>query len=138
MQNPTLVFTATEIFQQIHRELVRLGVNCEGASLQEWKQYILARAIEDILMVDLSPEFNRRMEYIATVVRSNYRREDGEETYTLHQDVGTNKLFPAVGSDDIPFESQLQLHRNCVLIGPRTQAVQIPTYSGLVLPANYC
>lgn len=122
MNPPTLVFTATEILQQIHRELFQLGVKCDAVSLQEWNQYILARAVEDVLLVDLSPSFDRFKETVATVVRSNYRRSDGEETFTLLQDVGTNKLFPIVGSGDIPFESQLELHRNCVLIGPRKQS----------------
>lgn len=122
MNPPTLVFTATEILQQIHCELFKLGVSCDGDSLQEWKRYILARTIEDVLLVDLSPSFDRLKENVAMVVRSNYRRSDGEETYTLNEDVGTNKLFPIVGSGDIPFESQLELHRNCVLIGPRKQA----------------
>jgi hypothetical protein len=121
MNPPTLVFTATEIFQQLHRELFQLGLKCDETSLVEWNQYILARTVEDILLVDLSPGFDRCKENIANVVRSNYRRSDGEETFTLHQDVGTNKLFPIVSSGDIPFESQLQLHRNCVLIGPRKQ-----------------
>jgi hypothetical protein len=122
MIQPTLVFTATEIFQQIHRELYQLGLKCDQASLQEWNQYILARTVEDILLVDLSPSFDRFKENVASIVRSNYRRFDGEETFTLLQDVGTNKLFPIVGSGDIPFESHLELHRNCVLIGPRKQA----------------
>ncbi len=128
MQQPqqfTVVFTATEILDQIHRELIAHGADFTKVSLERWKQYILARAIEDVLMVDLTPQFDRELEHMALLVRSNYRRQDGEEFITLNEDVGTYKLFPYLGSWDLSFESKLDLYRHRVTIGPRGEPVEV-------------
>lgn len=122
MQPPAIVFNAKEILQQIHRELIVLEADTVSISVDEWKEYIIARTIEDVLMVDLTPVYNRCMENIAVIVRSNYRRVEGEETFTLNQDVGSNKLFPNLSSSDLSFESKLELHRHCVVISPRKPA----------------
>ena len=118
------LFSAKEILNQIHRELIASGADLKHFSFSEWKEYILARAIEDVLMVDLSPAFNRSMELTSSMVRSNYRREDDGQTYTLQHDVRSNKLF-TIGSYDLPFESNLQLYRDCVIISPGKKALQI-------------
>lgn len=115
----TVIFTAKEIIQQIHRELIKFGADTATIPLEVWNKYIIARAIEDVLLVDLTPEYNPRMEAIAALVRSNYRRSEGDATFTLQQDVGSNKLFPYIGSRDLAFESNVELHRHCVIIGPR-------------------
>lgn len=115
----TIVFTAKEILDQIHRELTKLNVDTEKISVEKWKLYIIARAIEDVLLISLTPLPTACMENIASVVRSNYRRRDGEELYTLHQDVGS-KLFPYLSSNDLSFESELQLYRNRFTICART------------------
>jgi hypothetical protein len=128
MQQPeqfTVVFTAKEILDQIHRELITHGADFTKVSLEQWKQYILARAIEDVLMVDLTPQFDRELEHMATLVRSNYRRQDGEEFITLNEDVGSNKLFPYLGSRDLSFESKLDLYRHCVSIAPRAEPIEV-------------
>ncbi|BAW19275.1 hypothetical protein [Ralstonia phage RP31] len=119
MSEHTIVFTAKEIFQQIHRELIKLGVDTETIPLEVWNKYIIARAVEDVLLVDLTPEYEVGMESIAAIVRSNYRRSDGDDTFTIQEDVGSNKLFPYIGSGDLAFESNVELRRHCVIIGPR-------------------
>jgi hypothetical protein len=119
MSENTVFFTVTEIMQQIQRELVKLGADTESIPLSKWLEYILARAIEDVLLIDLIPAFDGCMEPIASVVRANYRRDSGEVTLTIQEDVGSNKLFPYLGSGDLSFESRLELHRRCVVIGPR-------------------
>lgn len=119
------VFTATEIFRQIQRELIKIGADTNTIPLEAWYKYIIARAIEDVFLVDLTPSYDSAMEPTASVVRSNYRRFDGEETYTIIEDVGTNKLFPYLGSGDLSFESSLELHRHCVVIGPRKAPPQV-------------
>ena len=119
MEGIAIVFTAKEILEQIHRELIRVGANLETVSIEQWKQYILARAIEDVLLIDLTPAIDMSMESISSVIQSNYRRHDGEDLITLHQDVGTYKLYPFLTSHDLSFESQLELHRNRVTIRPR-------------------
>jgi hypothetical protein len=121
MQQVTVVFTAQEIMEQIHRELFKLGADLVNIPLEYWKQYILARAIEDVLMVDLSPHYDAKMEPIATLVRSNYRRSNGEDIFTLQYDIGTNKLLPHIGSYDLSFESHVELYRNRVSIIPRAR-----------------
>lgn len=115
-------FTAKEMLQQIERNLLFLNVDTTSISLEQWKKYIIARTIEDVMLVDLHPNYHPEMELIAVKIRSNYRRVDGEDTFTLHQDVGSNKLFPYIGSADLPFESELELHRHCILIRPRKVA----------------
>lgn len=120
----SIVFTPNEIIDQIHRELLRHNVDFQLISLEKWNQYILARTIEDILMLDISPGYDRMMEHMASIIRSNYRRYNGDEHITLHEDVGT-KLLPFVGSDDLPFESQLDLYRYRVILGPRKVTGQI-------------
>lgn len=119
MSGLTVCFTAKEIFRQIYLELIKLNVNIDTIPLDTWKKYIMARVIEDMLMVDLTPSFDARMQDISTIVRSNYRRSDGYETFNIYQDVGTNKIFPHIGSGDLSFESNVELHRHCVLISPR-------------------
>lgn len=113
-----IIFTAKEILEQIHRELVRLGASITNPPEEEWLKYIIARAVEDVLLIDLTPPVNGGMEMTAAIVRSNYRRQDGDQSLTLQQDVGS-KLFPYLSSCDLPFESRLELHRNCVIIEPR-------------------
>lgn len=119
MSKVAVVFTAKEIIQQICREMALLGADTQTIPLEKWLTYIIARAVEDVLLVDLDPPYDPGMEPIATLVRSNYRRIEGEETYTLQEDVGTNKLFPYLGSCDLSFESRLELHRYRVLLSPR-------------------
>lgn len=122
MSELRIVFTAKEIIQQVCQELLNLGADTNTIPLQTWLTYIIARAVEDVMLVDIDPRYDPRMEPIATLVRSNYRRCEGEETYTLQEDVGSNKLFPYLGSGDLPFESELELHQYRVLIGPRARA----------------
>lgn len=119
MSELTIVFTAKEILEQIHRELYRLGIGFNVIPLEEWKKYILARTLEDILLIDLTPAFDPAMEDVANKVRSEYRRCDGEETFTIHEDVGSNKLFPYLRTRDLPFESDVQLYRHRVVVGAR-------------------
>lgn len=125
MQQVTVVFTAQEIMEQIHRELVKLNADLVTIPLDYWKQYILARTIEDVLMVDLSPGYDRRMEPIATLVRSNYRRPHDEEIFTIQHDIGSNKLLPHLGSLDLSFESHVELQRNRVTISAGKKAGEI-------------
>lgn len=122
MEGIAVVFTAKEILEQIHRELIRVNANLDAVSVDQWKQYILARAIEDVLLIDLTPSINLGMETISSIIQSNYRRHDGEDFVTLHQDVGTYKLYPFLTSHDLSFESQLELHGNRVAIRPRADA----------------
>lgn len=114
----SVIFSAKEILDQIHRELLKLNADTTKVSVEKWKHYILARAIEDVLLISLTPLPTGCMENIATLVRSNYRRASGEELYTLHHDVGS-KLFPYLSSRDLSFESQLKLLGNCVTIERR-------------------
>lgn len=132
MQEVGYMFTATEILNQIHRELITLGADLKNFSVHTWKEYILARVIEDVLMVDLDPAINLQMELISQMVRSNYRREADGQIYTLHHDVGSNKLLPHLGSYDLSFESNLQLHRDCVIISPGKKSFQIPGFSSFI------
>lgn len=116
----TVVFTAKEILQEIHRELLKVGADTENISVEKWQQYILARTVEDVLLVDLTPQFNPSMETTALIVRSNYRRRnDDDHFFTIQQDVGS-KLFSYLSSSDLSFESQLELYRNRITIGART------------------
>lgn len=124
-QTTTVVFTAKEILDQIHVELVKLGAETVNTSVEKWKQYVLARAIEDVFLIDLTPVKDRSKEMTSILVRSNYRRRDGENLFTIEQDVGTNKLFPYLRSSDLPFESQLELHGNRVTLGPRQPPRQV-------------
>lgn len=119
MSEIRIVFTAKEILEQMRRELTQLGADTTNISIEKWLQYIFARAIEDVLMVDLTPSFEAHMETTAAIVRSNYRRANGDQILTLQQDVGS-KLFPYLSSCDLPFESQLELYRHCVTVQPRS------------------
>lgn len=119
MSEITVLFTIKEVLQQLELELNRLTVDTTNISLEEWKAYIIARTLEDLFLVDISPKYCRQMESVASLVRSNYRRVVDEETLTIHKDVGTNNLYQYVGSSDLPFESDLELHRHCVVIRPR-------------------
>lgn len=119
MSQVTYLFSAKEILQQIHRELIKLGVDLNTHSIDAWKEYILARAIEEILLVQLQPMSIPSMETIAKTVLAQYRRIDNNHTYTLDYDVGTNKLFQCIGSKHLPFESNLQLYRDCVILSSR-------------------
>lgn len=119
MSQLAVSFTAKEALQQLERDILRLGVDTTNISLEQWKKYIIARTVEEVLLIDLFPKFHPEMESAAAYLRSHYRRVDGEDTFTLHQDVGSNKLFPHIGSADLPFESELELYRHCILICPR-------------------
>lgn len=119
------LFSAREILNQVHRELVASGADLKNISITAWKEYILARAIEDVLVVVMSPALNPCMESTSNLVRSNYRREDDGQTHTLEHDVGSNKIFPKLGSYDLSFESNLQLYGNCVVISPGKKTLQI-------------
>lgn len=121
-ESVAILFTAKEILDQIQRELVAAQADLNTFSADHWKQYILARTIEDVLLIDLSPSINPSMDRITMIVQSNYRRLHGEDLITLHQDVGTYKLFNYISSLDLPFESQLELHGNCITIGMRSTA----------------
>lgn len=125
MSQVTVYFTIKEVLQQVERELTVLNVDTTNISLEKWKQYIIARVIEDVFMIVMAPMYNRDMATIAALVCSNYRRVDGEDSFTIHQDVGTNKLFPYICSTDLSFESELELRRHCVVIIPRKTAVQM-------------
>lgn len=122
MGDITVVFTAKETLRQIHRELIKAGADLENISIAEWKCYILARAIEDVFLIDLTPSIIPCMENMSLIIRSNYRRHDGEDLVTLHQDVGTYKLYQFLTSNDLPFESQLELQGNRVTIRRRSAA----------------
>jgi hypothetical protein len=119
MSQVAIAFTAKEIIQQICQDLILFSADTKTIPLEKWLTYIIARAVEDVMLIDLDPPYDPRMEPIATLVRSNYRRIEGEETYTLQEDVGSNKLFPYLGSADLSFESRLELHRYRVLLAPR-------------------
>ena len=118
MEGITISFNAREILNQIHRELIKVGADLETIPADQWKQYIFTRAIEDVLLIELTPVISQSMENISTIIQSNYHRHDGDNFLTLHQDVG-NKLYPYLGSTELPFESKLELHGYRITIGPR-------------------
>ncbi len=125
MSQVTVCFTIKEVLQQVERELAVLNVDTTNISLEKWKQYIIARVIEDVLLIDIAPLFDKSMATTTALVCSNYRRVDGEDSFTIHQDVGTNKLFPYISSSDLSFESELKLRGHCVFISSRKVAAKV-------------
>lgn len=106
--------------KQIRQDLIALSVDTTITSLEQFTQYILARTIEDILMVELTEDiYNSQLEHVYNIIGSNYRRVVGDNTLTIHEDVGTNNSFPSLRSTDLSFRSQLELHRYCVIVRPR-------------------
>lgn len=115
-----IVFTIEEVVRQIRHDLTALPVDTTAITLEQFTQYIIARAIEDILLVDLTEkEYTSQLEHVYNIIGSNYRRVVGDNILTIHEDVGTNNSFSTLRSTDLSFGSQLKLHRYCVIIRSR-------------------
>lgn len=126
MQYPVYILGVEECVSNLQEFLGKLGYTSEDVT--KISEYTIARAIDDVFLVDCSPAFDAEMEKLARGIRQHLVRREGEHTITIDKDVGT--LLHKVSSSDLPFECTAKLHGDTLLLFDREKIGEVP--SGLV------
>lgn len=126
MHYPVYILGAEECVSHLLDFLEKMGY--EKETVAKISEYTIARAIDDVFLVDCMPAFDAEMEKLALAIRQNLVRREGEQQYTMDKDVGT--LLHKVSSSDLPFECTVKLHGNTLLLLNREKIGEVP--SGLV------
>lgn len=95
------------------------GLTPATAFFQTAREYVIARTIQNIFLTVTIPVRVDALEKIYYAVIRHYVSEDDGFTFNLDQDLGSNRLFYSLSSDQLAVESTIRIEGYNVLIGSK-------------------
>ncbi len=114
-----ITFSVDDVVPEINRVLLDNNIHYTHAELQQVYEYIIGRALENLYCACFVHMRDHRLDYLYDLVASHYDRQTENQSYSLLQDVGTNKLFHSCRSTDFHHESELRITGRFAQVTPR-------------------